>query len=255
MQRNYTIKWLINKFEEGHTLKFIYFWGNTNKLNDAIDKSCLSQWFESSFMIGGIIYKTAEHWMMAQKALLFNDKVIFDEIIACQKPAQAKELGRKVIGYDEQTWNDHKVKIIKAGNIHKFNQNTGLANYLINTADRILVEASPVDTIWGIGLSQNDDDITNIYAWRGENLLGFALMEVRDFLKGFGQFKPLDSAMLSPWVQYQGIDAKDMFWRMGKGEDYLLKFIRYYDALSERDKTIYQLLNPAPYNWADFYNG
>lgn len=122
--------------------------------------------------------------MMAQKALLFNDQKMFEKIIACNKPAEAKELGRYVTGFDEQVWNESKYEIVKNGNIHKFNQNAALLNYLLNTGDRVLVEASPVDRIWGIGLAQDDEDITNIYTWRGENLLGFALMEVRDFLRG-----------------------------------------------------------------------
>lgn len=184
MTPHYDINWLIEKFESGDALKFIYFWGHTNKRNEPAGKFCFSQWFESPFSVDGITYKTAEHWMMAHKALLFGDKMMFEKIIACNKPGEAKALGRKVRNYDDDIWNARKFDIVKLGNIHKFNQHPILADYLLKTNDRILVEASPTDAIWGIGLSQDSEDIDNIYAWRGQNLLGFVLMEVRDFLKG-----------------------------------------------------------------------
>jgi ribA/ribD-fused uncharacterized protein len=120
---------------------------------------------------------------MAQKALLFSDHESFEKIITCHKPAEAKELGRKVVGYDDQVWNDKKFELVTLGNMHKFSQHAELGEYLLQTENRILVEASPVDTIWGIGLSQDSKEINNIHAWRGQNLLGFALMEVRDFLR------------------------------------------------------------------------
>lgn len=183
MTTNYNINWLKEKFERGDTLKYIFFWGHTNKFNEEVGKFCFSQWFECPFTVDNIAYKTAEHWMMAQKALLFNDKNIFDKIINCDKPGEAKDLGRQVIGYDEQTWNNRKFEIVKLGNIHKFNQHPKLADFLLKTDNRILVEASPVDIIWGIGLSPDSNEIENIYAWRGQNLLGFALMAARDVLK------------------------------------------------------------------------
>jgi ribA/ribD-fused uncharacterized protein len=182
MTTQYDINWLTEKFESGDTLKYIFFWGHTNKYNEEVGKFCFSQWFESPFTVDNITYKTAEHWMMAHKALLFGDKLNFDKIINCEKPGEAKVLGRQVLGYDEQTWNDRKYEIVKLGNIHKFNQHPQFADYLLKTENRILVEASPVDTIWGIGLSQDSNDIENIYAWRGQNLLGFALMATRDCL-------------------------------------------------------------------------
>lgn len=253
MTKHYDIKWLTDNFESGDTLKFIYFWGHTNKFNEEIGKFCFSQWFESPFTIDNKTYKTSEHWMMAQKALLFGDKKNFDKIINCDKPGEAKELGRQVLGFDDQVWNDNRFEIVKIGNIHKFNQNPDLADYLLQTGDRVLVEASPVDIIWGIGLSQDSQDIDNIYAWRGLNLLGFALMEVRDLLKEFGQFKPLNNAQQTPWAEFPNVDKHDMFWKMGKGEDCLIQFYKYYSGLTDREKTIFKLTNPAPYEWKDIY--
>lgn len=254
MTPHYDIKWLIERYESGETLKFIYFWGHANKHNETIGKFCFSQWFKSSFTVDNIEYKTSEHWMMAHKALLFGDTNNFDKIIKCEKPGEAKELGRQVLGYDDQTWNQKKFDIVKLGNIHKFNQHPDFAKYLLKTENRILVEASPVDTIWGIGLSQDSKDINNIYAWRGQNLLGFALMETRDFLNEFGHFKNLENSLSPPWKHFPNIDFNDMFWKMGKGEECIMNFYKYFSGLSDRDKVVYKLTNPIPYEWTGFYD-
>jgi ribA/ribD-fused uncharacterized protein len=98
-----------------------------------------------------------------------------------KKPGDAKELGRQVLGYDEQTWNDKKFDIVILGNIHKFNQHPKFADYLLKTENRIIVEASPVDTIWGIGLSQESNEIENIYAWRGQKFTWFCFDDNKRF--------------------------------------------------------------------------
>jgi ribA/ribD-fused uncharacterized protein len=186
---HYDINWLTEKVGSGDTLKYIFFWGHTNKYNEEVGKFCFSQWFESPFTVDNITYKTAEHWMMAHKALLFGDKNIFEKIVNCKSPKEAKELGRRVLGYDDKIWNEKKFDIVKLGNIHKFSQYPKFADYLLKTENKIIVEASPVDSVWGIGLSQNSKDIENVHAWRGQNLLGFALMAARAYLKEFGNFK------------------------------------------------------------------
>ena len=126
--------------------------------------------------------------MMAQKAILFKNNDIYKQIITCNTPAEAKKLGRKITGFDENTWKEHRYNIVVTGNLHKFNQNRDLGAFLLNTNTRVLVEASPVDPIWGIGLAQDSKHINDIYSWRGLNLLGFALMEVRDTLAEKGYF-------------------------------------------------------------------
>ncbi len=130
----------------------------------------------------GIKYFTAEQFMMAEKALLFGDLDIYKRIIASEKPGLAKEFGRKVTNFDQQIWEENRFEIVVQANINKFSQNRDLATFLKNTKDRILVEASPLDEIWGIGLSQNDDNAENPYNWKGLNLLGHALMKTRDTL-------------------------------------------------------------------------
>lgn len=196
MKQHYNIEWLIESIENDDSLKFLYFWGHTKKHDQEVGNFIFSQWFESPFMVNGLIYKTTEHWMMAQKAKLFNDENIFGQIINCDKPGEAKELGRQVIGFDENTWTKKRFEIVRIGNIHKFHQNRNLGEYLLKTGNRILVEASPVDTIWGIGLTKDSHDIDNVYSWRGLNLLGFALMETRDFLTKFGFDSSLADANL-----------------------------------------------------------
>lgn len=183
MKRHYDIEWL--KTEAAvNTVKFIYFWGHDNREKNEVGKFCFSQWYESPFSVNGVVYKTSEHWMMGQKALLFKDHILFEKIIGSIKPGEAKELGRQVRNFDQSTWENERFQIVVSGNKHKFEQNSKIGDYLLKTRDRVLVEASPVDLVWGVGLAANDPDIANIYKWRGLNLLGFALMVTRDFLNG-----------------------------------------------------------------------
>lgn len=179
----YHLEWLKTLYDGGETIKYIFFWGHSNRVDESVGKFVFSQWYPSSFNVDGIEYKTSEHWMMAHKAKLFNDKSSFDKIISATKPGEVKEIGRKIESFDEVIWNSHKYEIVKQGNIHKFGQDLQLKNYLLSTNDRVLVEASPTDVVWGIGLTQDAKMVENPNTWRGENLLGFALMEVRDHLK------------------------------------------------------------------------
>lgn len=174
---------ITKRFQDGEQLKFLFFWGHQPNKDGSIGKGCFSQWWESSFEINNITYKTAEHYMMAEKAKLFGDNEIFDEIIKTNDPHAAKKLGRKVKNFIPKIWDEKKYEIVKRGNMAKFSQNNDLKTYLLNTKQRIIVEASPVDRIWGIGMSQDNVRINNPMHWKGDNLLGYALMEVRDALK------------------------------------------------------------------------
>lgn len=178
----YSIDWLKEKFEREEKLKYLFFWGHQESKNGIITASCFSQWWLSPFMIENITYMTAEHWMMAQKALLFNDLDIYNKILYSKSPGEAKDLGRNVKNFDEKKWNDNRYEIVVKGNTYKFSQNKKLKEFLIGTKERILVEASPIDRVWGIGLTANSEKAENPKLWNGLNLLGFALMEVRDLL-------------------------------------------------------------------------
>lgn len=252
-EMSYNIKWLTDKFDSGETIKFIFFWGHTNKHNEDVGKFVFSQWFYSPFVVDGIEYKTTEHWMMAHKAKLFGDNKAFEELIKADKPGEVKDIGRQIMGFDEIKWNDKKFEIVKAGNIHKFHQNKKLKDFLLGTADKVIVEASPTDTIWGIGLTKDSSMVDNPYSWRGSNLLGFALMETRDFLKQFGDFEYVNGEITPPWKKYPTVDPLDMFWRMGQGEQYIIDFRKYFNELSDRDKIIYELSYPATDDWSEFY--
>ena len=179
----WTLQSLVARLDQGNTVDFLFFWGHTPKLPGAVDKSCLSQWFPASFVLDGVTYKTAEHFMMAEKARLFGDDDALAKILACKTPAEAKALGRVVRDYDNERWGRARVPAVVKGNVAKFGQNEGFARFLLGTGERVLVEASPRDRIWGIGMGKSNPDALLPARWRGANLLGFALMEARGKLR------------------------------------------------------------------------
>ena len=179
----YNNDWLRDKYNSGEQLKYIYFWGHQPSKDGIITKTCLSQWWMSPFKVDGITYPTAEHWMMAGKARLFNDTSIIEKILQAGTPGAVKQLGREIKNFDPAIWDEQKFNIVVTGNWHKFSQHKDLKTFLLNTGDRVLVEASPVDAIWGIGMATDHADVTNPLLWKGQNLLGYALMEVRDKLQ------------------------------------------------------------------------
>jgi hypothetical protein len=146
-------------------------------------KGPFSQWQKSPFISDNCFYSNCEQYMMAEKAKLFNDLEIRDEIFNTTSPKDIQTLGRKIRNFDQEIWNSHKRDIVLKGNLAKFSQNDLLYDSLISTENRILVEVNPVDKIWGIGLSSSDKEIFNPKTWKGENLLGFILTEVRESLK------------------------------------------------------------------------
>ncbi|MFD2286591.1 ADP-ribosylglycohydrolase family protein [Pedobacter petrophilus] len=161
------------------TDEFFFFWEHQATDGGVLTKSCLTQWWDAPFIVNQIEYKTAEHWMMSKKAELFNDQEILMKILAATLPEEVKSLGRQVKNYNEAVWSENRYEIVREGNFHKFSQHKALREFLINTGNKILAEASPVDNIWGIGLSEDDPEVRNFDKWKGLNLLGFALMEVR----------------------------------------------------------------------------
>ena len=177
----YSISWLLEQPPTG--MNYLFFWGHTPRQVGAVDKSCFSQWYPAAFEVDGATYATAEHWMMAEKARLFGSEEVRERMLAAKHPAEAKKLGRAVQGFDPQVWDEQKVALVITGNYHKFSQHAALAEYLLSTGSRVLVEASPVDAIWGTGLAADHPDAGQPAQWPGQNLLGFALMAVRDQLR------------------------------------------------------------------------
>ena len=116
---------------------------------------------------------------MASKAQVFGDAAARENILKSNNPGLAKKLGRMVEGFDESVWQQIRFECVVRANVLKFSQNAELKAFLLNTGCRVLVEASPVDSIWGIGLAADDPTCEDPNLWKGENLLGFALMQVR----------------------------------------------------------------------------
>jgi ribA/ribD-fused uncharacterized protein len=145
-------------------------------------ESPFSQWHPATFVVDGATFSCAEQFMMHGKAVLFGDHAIAAEILATSSPRQHKALGRKVAGFDDRTWKAHREAIVAAGSRAKFTQNPALLQTLLATAGTELVEASPFDRIWGVGLSADDPRIDDPTQWRGGNLLGKILTRLRDEL-------------------------------------------------------------------------
>ena len=188
---------------------FVFFWGHTDRKED-VNKSCLSQWYMCSFVVDNVSYNCAEQFMMAEKARIFGDDDTWQQIMASYDPMTIKKLGRKVRNFNAYVWKKNCQQIVKRGNLAKFSQNQKLLEYLLGTGDKILVEASSKDTIWGIGLAEDASEASNPRLWQGENLLGFALMEVRDMLKGRFGMSPEDDVKkaLLMWTMGAGNSAR-----------------------------------------------
>ena len=140
----------------------------------------LSNWYRSDFEKDGIRFSSMEQYMMYQKALCFQDEKIAAEILKTDDVGRIKELGRKVSNYDESRWNGMRQILVYEGLLAKFEQNEELKAQLKSTGDAILAECAVKDRIWGIGLSMKDPDRLDIKKWHGTNLLGYALMIVRE---------------------------------------------------------------------------
>ena len=173
---------LVAARERRQRTKWLFFWGHSTP-EGAVTKACLSQWYPAPFTHEGAAYPTAEHWMMAAKARLFRDADAHARVLAAPHPGEAKRIGREVRGFDEAAWADERYRIVVEGNVLKFAAHAPLRDFLLATGRRVLVEASPVDRVWGISLAADDPRAQDPGLWRGPNLLGFALMEARERLR------------------------------------------------------------------------
>nr|WP_154890714.1 NADAR family protein [Paenibacillus xylanexedens] len=151
--------------------KFTFFWQTA---------SPFSQWFKADFTVNGVQYTSAEQYMMHQKALLFGDQQIADKIMKTRSASVQKKLGRQVTGFDQTIWESECQRIVYEGNQAKFTQNEDLLAALLATQGTTLVEASPDDRIWGVGLAEEDPRIRNRKTWRGTNWLGEILTRLRE---------------------------------------------------------------------------
>ncbi len=154
--------------------KYTFFWK---------DASPFSQWHKVGFTLDGVHFKTAEHWMMWKKAMLFGDAIKAEEILKEGHPHGAKKKGREVAGFDKYEWEQNCKRFVYEGSHAKFTQNPTLLKKLMETGDTILVEASPYDNIWGIGLDEEAAKKMPAEQWPGTNWLGEILTELRENLK------------------------------------------------------------------------
>lgn len=152
------------------TDKFVFFYGGV-----------FSQWYAHDMEIDGVTYNCAEQYMMAMKAQTFGDTASLQKIMSTDDPSYQKALGRKVAGFDPDMWNCVAKNYVYKANLAKFSGD--LKQFLLETGDREIVEASPTDVIWGIGLGMNNPDIFDKNKWRGTNWLGECIMRVREDLK------------------------------------------------------------------------
>lgn len=137
----------------------------------------------SEFTVNGIIFSSLEQYMMYQKAVCFKDEEIAEKILATTDVAVIKALGRQVKGYNDGYWNGVRQLLVYEGLKEKFTQNENLKKLLLDTEDSILAEGAVNDRIWGIGLSMKDSNRLESEKWRGQNLLGDAMMMVRNWIK------------------------------------------------------------------------
>lgn len=154
------------------TENYVFFWGGI-----------CSQWYHSEFVLEGEKFTSAEQYMMWKKAKLFNDEDVANEIMKTNNPREQKSLGRKVRGFDKYKWEQVCRDYVYEGNYAKFTQNPELKDELLTYGNREIVEASPEDRIWGIGMHETDPNILDKDKWNGTNWLGEAIMKVRDELK------------------------------------------------------------------------
>ena len=177
---------LIQQVSSDKRVKFLHFWGHAPRRDGSIGPSCLSQWWPSPFVVDGVRYAdggalddggqgTAVRRRGGRAAGAHGDQ-----------PGAAKRAGRLVRGFDDAIWERERFAIVRSGSVHKFGQHAELRDYLLGTGDRVLVEASPLDRVWGIGLAADDERAQDPARWRGLNLLGFALMEAREELRTRG---------------------------------------------------------------------
>ncbi|HEU5074736.1 MAG TPA: NADAR family protein [Polyangiaceae bacterium] len=178
----YTRERLVEAIAHGLEPTYLFFWGHTAKAGSE-GRECLSQWYPAPFSEDGVCYPTAEHYMMAGKARLFGDEAMLAAILKAVSPAEAKQLGRRVQGFVDAQWKQHCSRIVVSASVLKFGQNPRLGSFLLASGDSVIVEASPRDRIWGIGMSRNNPRARDPRHWRGQNLLGFALMTARHELR------------------------------------------------------------------------
>lgn len=175
---------------------YYYFWET---------KHPFSQWHKCKFEIDNKIFTSAEQYMMYEKAMLFSDFESAEKILNTNNVREQKQLGRLVKNFDNELWKLNAPNIVYNGNKEKFRQNNGFLNLLLSTKGQTIVEASPDDNIWGIGLTKDQEESKSIFTWKGTNWLGIVLTELREefignkFENGYLTLEEFQSKMINSW--------------------------------------------------------
>lgn len=169
-----TVADVIKMYDSGSCPGFEFFYQTKNPF---------SNWHPAKFTEGNVEYWCSEQYMMAGKALFFGDVERYKLVMTAKEQPRIKSLGRSVTPYDDRKWSEVRASIVLKANLLKFSQNDKLKEILLGTGNKILVEASPYDDIWGIAMGEEEKGIENPHNWRGQNLLGFTLMATRALLR------------------------------------------------------------------------
>ena len=161
----------LGKQKEGETMICFH--------NPDEENGYFSNWYPSEFVVDDIPFSSMEQYMMYEKAILFEDHITAEKILETDDVAEIKALGRIVCNFDDEVWEKKREEIVYRGLSEKFRQNPQLAEKMEKTGEEIIAECAVKDRIWGIGLSMKDKTRFNIEKWRGKNLLGKILMQVR----------------------------------------------------------------------------
>ena len=179
-----SVKELIDLIGDGETPEYIFFWGHSSR---EPHPGCFSNWFPLKFEYNGLDYPSAEHFMMMEKARCFGDNHMLAKMntgrLTRAHPGHVKALGRQVRNFDQDVWEAHIWEPMVDALVNKFSQHDEFMEYILSTGDAVLVEASPYDRVWGIGMLDSDEGINDPRNWKGRNLLGFVLMEARDIIR------------------------------------------------------------------------
>jgi ribA/ribD-fused uncharacterized protein len=172
------------------SLEPLFFWGHNAK-GYVMGKQCLSNWFPSTFIVEEKIndkiiklkFHNNEQYFMYQKAKLFGDINMMEKILKEKKPFNCKKLGKLVKNFDKKIWEENCVDLVTMGCYYKFSQDKEFKKFLLSTGDRLLVEASPYDFIWGIGMGELKAKNLPPEKWPGKNYLGICLMNARKMIR------------------------------------------------------------------------
>jgi ribA/ribD-fused uncharacterized protein len=173
------LKELEEQIKQGREFSYMFFWGHREKTLGVADKSCFSQWYPRGFRLDEVYYPTAEHYMMVEKARLFEPSRM-EMVLNAKTTKEVKLLGRSIKNFDEKIWVEKSFDIVVKGNMAKFSQHEDLKAFLFSTGSKVIVEASLYDKVWGIGMLGDDKRALHPLEWNGLNKLGFVLMLVRE---------------------------------------------------------------------------